>query len=139
MLDRCFTMAELKKDGNPIAGIPMAKNPMGSSAAKIRKGSALFIAQAIRGQVAANWGRVALADPLSGYAAQTGGFLFITLDVPKNKLLVCGPLVVRFDVYTHYTYRDLNTVSGRPKGLIQDSVLAGEAAASGLATRSHGG
>lgn len=91
MLDRCFTMAKLKKDGNPIAGIPMAKNPMGSAAAKIQKGSALFVAQAIGGHVAANGGRVALADPLRGYAAQTGWFLFITFDVPKNKLLVCGP------------------------------------------------
>ena len=129
-------MAELKKDGNPIAGIPMAKNPMGSAAAKIQKGSALFVAKAIGGQVAAYGGWVALADPLCGYAAQTGRLLFITFDVPRNKLLVCGPPAAQFDEYTH---RDLKTVSDRPNGLIQNSVLAGEAAAPGLTTRPHDG
>jgi hypothetical protein len=34
-----------------------------------------------------------------------------------------------------YTHRDLKTVSDRPKGLIQDSVLVGEATAPDLQVR----
>jgi hypothetical protein len=88
MLDRRFAMAKLKKDGNPRTGIPMAKYSMASSAAEIQKSSALFVVQTIREWVAAKGSRVALTNPLRCYAAQTGRFLLITFDVPKNKLLV---------------------------------------------------
>ena len=81
-------MAKLKKDGNPRAGIPMAKYSMASSAAEIQKSSPLFVVQTIREQAAAKGDRVALTNPFRCYTAQTGRSLLITFDVPKSKLLV---------------------------------------------------